>query len=216
MSVPFEIDHLFVMTSQGAPLADTLVEAGLTEGTSRTHPGQGTSNRRFFFENAMLEFLWIHDPVEAGSKPIRPTYLLDRWNRRDSGSSPFGLCFRPVDDTVETPPFPAWDYEPPYLPPEFDIKVADNAPDPNEPFLFFLPWGHPPEDPPHHDAGLHELTEATVHSPAVTSVSDSLRAVSQLIHFAEAERHHLTLVFDDGTQDETLDLPSAEPLTIRY
>lgn len=214
--MPPEIDHLFIMTSPGAPAADQLVERGVTEGASRTHPGQGTTNRRFFFDNAMLEFLWVHDTDEAGSDPVQPTYLLQRWRRRDSGGSPFGLCFRPAPQTDETPPFPTWDYRPPYLPAELDIKVADNAAALEEPFLFFLPWGRPPDDPPNHDAGLQTLTEVTVHTPARNTPSAAFRAIDRLIRFKNAERHHMTLVFDGGKQGATLEFHPTEPLTIRY
>lgn len=48
---------------------------GLTEGTSNSHPEQGTANRRFFFPNAMLELLWVHDEHEAQSPLVAPTRL---------------------------------------------------------------------------------------------------------------------------------------------
>lgn len=53
----FELDHLFIWTDIGAYEAERLVSFGLVEGTSNKHPGQGTTNRRFFFHNAMLELL---------------------------------------------------------------------------------------------------------------------------------------------------------------
>lgn len=52
----FEFDHLFICTDVGAGDADQLVSLGLTEGTRNTHPGQGTANRRFFFQ-AVIVFL---------------------------------------------------------------------------------------------------------------------------------------------------------------
>jgi hypothetical protein len=56
-----EFDHLFVFTTVNAPEVDDILASGFTEGTSNLHPGQGTANRRIFFHNAMLEFLWIAD-----------------------------------------------------------------------------------------------------------------------------------------------------------
>jgi hypothetical protein len=211
-----EIDHIFVMTAPDAPAADEFVDEGITEDASRVHPGQGTTNRRFFFDNAMFEFLWVHDTDEAGSDLVQPTYLLERWRRRDTGGSPFGLCFRPTPQTRGTPPFTAWDYEPPYLPADLDIKVADNAANLREPFLFFLPWAQPPDDPPSHDAGVRTLTEVIVHTPSGNPSSDALRTIDRLIRFENAESHHMTLVFDEGIQGETLELHPTEPLTIRY
>jgi transcriptional regulator with XRE-family HTH domain len=45
-----EIDHLFVCTSPGAPEADPLLAMGFIEGAPNRHPGQGTANRRIFFD----------------------------------------------------------------------------------------------------------------------------------------------------------------------
>ena len=39
------IDHIFIFSNKGGKEADELVEFGLTEGSSRLHPGQGTTNR---------------------------------------------------------------------------------------------------------------------------------------------------------------------------
>ena len=90
-----ELDHVFICASIGAPEADRLVEFGLTEGTRNAHPGQGTANRRFFFHNAMLELLWVHDAAEAQSELVRPTRLWERWAGRSGGACPLALCFRP-------------------------------------------------------------------------------------------------------------------------
>jgi hypothetical protein len=58
------LDHVIVFCSTGAPEADDLVRLGLREGLPNTHPGQGTANCRFFFQNAYLELLWVSDPKE--------------------------------------------------------------------------------------------------------------------------------------------------------
>ena len=216
MTVTLEIDHVFVMTDPGAPVADELVEAGISEGTSRSHPGQGTSNRRFFFENVMFEFLWIRDPVEASSELVQPTRLLERWRLRDTGGSPFGICFRPATQSDESPPFTTREYRPPYLPDDRSIEIADNAGAIEEPFLFFLPWVLPRENVPDHDAGLGALTEVTVRAPMRRPPTDALRTVGRLVHFEEAATHHLTLVFDKNGHGKTLDLRPRCPVTIRY
>jgi len=51
-----EIDHIYICTGKNAPAGDLLVEFGLLEGSSNTHPGQGTANRRFYFHNLMLKY----------------------------------------------------------------------------------------------------------------------------------------------------------------
>jgi hypothetical protein len=215
-TVPSELDHLFVMTAPGAPAADSLVEAGITEGTPRSHPGQGTTNRRFFFENVMFEFLWMDDSVELDRPLVEPTHLVERWQRHDTGGSPFGLCFRPAPPSDGTPPFTAWDYDPPYLPADRSIQIADNAARIDEPFLFFLPWATPPNDPPNHRAGLRTLTDLTILAPRERPASDALRTVEGLVNFETGERQRLILVFDDGRQGKTIDLRPSSPVTIRY
>src|SRR5262245_10881578 len=90
-----EFDHLFVLSSFGAPEADRLLAFGLNEGTPNTHPGQGTACRRFFFANFYVELLWVCEPAEAKAEAIRPTGLWERWSGRKSGACPFGFGFRP-------------------------------------------------------------------------------------------------------------------------
>src|SRR3981189_2816584 len=108
--MPVELDHLFICPSTGAPEADHLVQFGLTEGTPNTHPGQGTACRRFFFRNAYIELLWVHDPAEAQSEPIRPTHLWKRWAGRAGVACPFGFGFRPRAQQEGGFPCTTWEY----------------------------------------------------------------------------------------------------------
>jgi hypothetical protein len=73
------LDHLILLCSEGAPEADEHVRLGLTEGSRNTHPGQGTANRRFFFDNAYLEFVWLSNLAELESEPARRLGFLERW-----------------------------------------------------------------------------------------------------------------------------------------
>jgi hypothetical protein len=83
------------MCAAGAPEAARLLALGLAEGEPSMHPGQGTACRRFFFANAYLELLFVTDEAEARSDPARSTRLYERWSRRGSGASPFGVVLRP-------------------------------------------------------------------------------------------------------------------------
>lgn len=137
--MPLTLDHIIIFCQTHAPEADKLLQAGFVEGEPNTHPGQGTSNRRFFFQNMMLEFLWVSDLQEAKSELTAPTNLWDRANSDETGFCPFGLAFR-ADENNPTPehcPFPAWSYEPRYLPPTAKIFIADNDSSPNEPMIFY-------------------------------------------------------------------------------
>ena len=78
--MPFELDHVLICLSQGAPEAKYLTRFGLIEGTANVHPGQGTANRRFFFKNAMLEHTFANNKelfVETNKK-ITDMALLDK------------------------------------------------------------------------------------------------------------------------------------------
>lgn len=65
------IDHIFIASRPDAPQADALLERGFLEGSANVHPGQGTANRRFFFVDFMLEFIWVRDQAEATSERTR-------------------------------------------------------------------------------------------------------------------------------------------------
>ena len=43
-----ELDHVFILVKPEARVANLLIAKGFEEGTRNIHPGQGTSNRRFF------------------------------------------------------------------------------------------------------------------------------------------------------------------------
>ena len=72
------IDHAFIACQPGGPEANSLLQRGFVEGSSNTHAGQGTANRRFFFDNFMLELLWVVDHAEATSERTRRTRLWER------------------------------------------------------------------------------------------------------------------------------------------
>ncbi len=49
------IVHIFIFTDDNGKVADELVEFGLIEGSNLVHVGQGTTNRKFYFDNFFLE-----------------------------------------------------------------------------------------------------------------------------------------------------------------
>ena len=141
----FELDHLFFCSEIGTPEAEYLRDFGLTEGPANVHPGQGTANRRFFFHNAMFELLWVHDAVAAQNPRTRPTQLWERWQGRRGDASPFGICLRPQHAEPATLPFPAWTYEPAYLPAPRVVHIGENTAIIAEPMLLYLAFGQRPD-----------------------------------------------------------------------
>ena len=108
-------------------MADRLEDSGFAEGSRNHHPGQGTANRRFFFDNAFIEFIWVEDEDEIRSDLVAPTRLWERMNWRESGASPFEICIRPSGPGQVEIPFSTFAYAPDYLPPGDHIPMADRG-----------------------------------------------------------------------------------------
>jgi len=176
-----QLHHVFICTAVGAPEAEALRSAGLVEGSGNTHPGQGTANRRFFFESGYLELLWVHDEREARSELTAPTKLWERWARRDGEANPFGLCFSSAQGVDPDPPFPTWQYRPAYLPAGRCFHFADQM-RLSEPEVFALSWPQdqspPANEPKSHPAGLVAIQSVSVGLAEPASVSATLRSIS--------------------------------------
>lgn len=209
------IDHIFVRVRRGAPEAAMLAEFGLVEGSGNRHPGQGTANRRFFFDNAFIELLWLEDAGEAQSDVTRPTMLYERLSAVDAGVSPFGICFRPSPGDGSALPFASWRYQPAYFPPGVacDIALAPLS----EPMWFHIaPGGRPDALPPEcaqplaHRVPLREITGLTVVQPRC------LPSPALPVAFAEGGAHLLEVEFDGGAQGRSHDFRPALPLIFKY
>jgi Glyoxalase-like domain len=215
------LDHVFVLCAEGAPEAEALTQFGLREGAGNTHPGQGTTCRRFFFRNAYLELLWVHDVAEAQSFRSLPTRLFERWSSRGLGASPFGVVLRSAGPGAAEPPFSTWPYHPSYLPPDLAIDVAVGTLL-SEPELFYFRPPRRPEDrasqPTAHAGPLDEVAAITIGVPGPSPRTPALRAVQQLglASFPEAEDHGLILDFGLGPREKTTDLRPRLPLVLRF
>lgn len=224
-AMAFEVDHLFIWTGIGAYEGEGLVSFGLVEGTSNAHPGQGTTNRRFFFHNAMLELLWVHDPEEAKSELIRPTRLWERWTHRNDGVCPFGICLRPALGSGDTVAFSSWAYHPPYLPKTMSIEVGTNSAVLTEPWLFQTPFGQRPDQYPaeksqplDHGTGLREITRVELVSPAANHVSPELQAVvnTKQIKLRVGAEYCMEIGFDGEVQGQQVDFRPGLPLMMSW
>jgi hypothetical protein len=142
--VSWALDHLFVFVAPDGPEAGRLAALGLAESFRRSHPGQGTANACFCFDNAYLELLWIADAHEAAACVLGRCGLMARANWRTTGASPFGIALRNADPAA-VPPFPCWDYAAPFLPAGMTIPVATASDDPRQPLLFRSPGNARPD-----------------------------------------------------------------------
>jgi len=214
------LDHLILLCERDAPEADALVDLGLTEGRSNTHPGQGTANRRFFFQNAYLEFLWVHDEIEARSEMARTTQLWERWAGRRVDACPFGVVLRRSSESAP-PPFSLRAYRPAYLPPGMTLDVADGVPL-TEPAVFFLgfigPRGTAQSAALSHRPGLECITRVTIDTPVSGSRSEAMKwlEASAVLSLRPADRWLMTVAFDNHRAGASADLRPALPLLLEW
>jgi hypothetical protein len=210
-----ELDHFFICTSVGAPEGDRLTSLGFREGPPNVHRGQGTSNRRFFFRNGMIELLYVHDAAEAQSEPAGRTLLFERWSQRQSNASPFGFIFRPRGETPVNPPFPGWEYRPKWLEGPEPVHVADSGLD--EPMWIYMSFLKPrsADDFTPHPNGASDITAVTLWTPNALC-SDAAMAVfanRALGHRLDGE-HIVDVTLDGGASGRTYDLRPDLPLRL--
>ena len=228
-----EIDHLFVLVEPDTDEATAdrldratrcLTDAGLREGSSNDHPGQGTANRRFFFGNAMFELLYFTDLEAARRPPADVLQLPARASGR--GACPFGVAFRPSTEPGEPARFEHVHYRPIYLPDTLSIHVAASCPV-SGPLWFHLPFIDPGARPPagaprgdveprDHPAGLDRLTRLGFVTPSAPSRLDRSVSAGQPIDWTLGERHWLTLSFDDERQGRGIERVADLPLSFRF
>lgn len=220
-----EFDHLFILTKTQAPEVDHILAHGFTEGTPNTHPGQGTANRRIFFRNAMLEFLWVVNEQDVKSSGVTPLHLWERWHHHQSGYSPFGLIFRPSTQKQEHHlPFATWAYRPPYLPPYLQIEIASNTAA-VEPLLGVIPFGERPDasrversQPLDHACGVREITGVRISLPSNEPLSTAVAEIQsrKLVTFNPGKTHFAEIEFNGGVQKQTADFRPQLPLCLRW
>lgn len=221
-----ELDHLFIGVNKPAKEAEQLIAFGLVEGSSNHHPGQGTENRRFFFQNTFIELLFATDRDELSSDLTKPTKLHERFPRQEGRgagkASPFGLCFRPTEKTSDVP-FQSWSYQPHYLPDHLDVKIAQSPS--SEPMWFYLPFGSRPDsasddkrEPLIHPCGFENITSVEVCAPDIDSFSEPAMVVNGVpgVEFVEGDEHLLSIGFDGETGSNKNDFRPSLPLIFRW
>ena len=213
-----EIDHIIIFTNNQGREADELVQFGLLEGSNRVHPGQGTRNRKFYFQNFFLEIVWVFNEDEIRSKITAPTHLWERCQNRGNRCSPYGLVLVDTDDTnilFEK----SIKYRPDYLDPDssFDIITNHNHP--------HLPWAcrfatsrtHISQEPKDHHHGIRELTgvQFGINSKDYHNTFTQLISHKSIIQFHYASYANLTLEFDRGRNGLIQEFREI-PLSIKY
>jgi hypothetical protein len=213
-----ELDHLFICTKPGAPAAEELVQFGLREGPPNQHPGQGTASRRFAFQNAMLELMWVSNAKEAQSAQTLSTLLWDRWSDREGAASPFGICLRPVESEHRKSPFPAWEYRPAYLPDPLVMYIGEaGVEEPMWVYLDFMRRVQREQWFIEHPIGISEMTSVALTCP-VSLHSDVSKIVvsSGVITSRKGPKSLLEIEFDGGRRKEIADFRPHLPLIFKF
>lgn len=210
-----KLDHFFILTEPGAPAADLLVDLGMVEGTPNTHPGQGTANRRFFFEDAALELIFLADENEARSGAGRGLRAFERSGT--PGASPFGIILRATDEATADA-FPGWPYQPDYFEQGSYFVVGDNSEMLTEPSCILMPQNLPvatgqklsPEP-------FSRVSEIRIGVPD-TDASAALRTTgaTERVSVVHGQPHVMELIFDEARLGERCDLRPDLPLIVRW
>lgn len=213
------VDHVFITCDFGAPEAEALVSRGFAEGSANVHKGQGTANRRFFFANCMLELLWVADPTEAAGDAVRGTRLWERWSRRATGASRFGIVYGGVPAQGSSPPFTTESYRPSYLPASMTIEIVQGM-SLEEPALFWIPsLGEGPvkrPEPMNHKVPVQNISGVAIGLAQMGTLSHAARRVrdAALLELFEATSPVLELRFR-SEQEMSIDCRPDLPLVFR-
>lgn len=209
-------DHVFILVEPKAEVADRLLKRGFREGPSNTHPGQGTTNRRFYFANGMLEFIWVQDADEARTGPGRNLRFPER--AADPNASPFGAIFVPGTDQVNSEmPFPGWHYQPAYFPPPKGFHVGANSENLMEPLCFYFPFHDPGVPRPQPERNSQMMTEVVISTPS-TNTHGVLTLASQAdrLSMRSRQEHLMEITLDHHDSGRTKDYRPAMPLILRW
>ncbi|MGF1461339.1 MAG: VOC family protein [Leptolyngbyaceae cyanobacterium] len=209
-----ELDHVFILVELGAQVADRFLELGFQEGPRNTHPGQGTANRRFYFSNGMLEFIWLQDAEEASNGPGRDLGFSER--AVDPTASPFGVIFVPRYDAInQAMPFPGWHYQPAYFPPPKGFHVGANSKNLREPLCFYFPFYNPARSRPQSPRNSHIVTEVVIYTPS-TDTQGVLALASQCdrLSIKSANEHLMEITLNGHALGHMQDFRPAMPLIL--
>lgn len=219
------VDHIFIFTDDQGQVADSLLDLGFIEGSNRVHDGQGTSNRKFYFDNFFLEIIWVHDKQQIISENTSPMGLWQRANYKNSGFSPYGLCLV-NNETTDNLFNDAFAYQPAYFPENMPIAIIKNEQQGTLPYTFRLPFRqHRPQqknqdEPKQVFLDIHQLTKVTFEYTDVSSDNSESSFVSHFnddtyIEFINSDRYWLTLTFDDKKSGQSQHINKL-CLTINY
>ncbi len=195
-------------------IAKALELAGFSEGPGNSHPGQGTANRRFFFERFMFELLFVDD-TDALAQAFPLLSLPQRFGFASDLASPFGVGLRPSVAKGEQAKFQSVEYRPEYLPKTAHIDVIEDCAA-SDPLIFHLPFLEPfaaisPDaaSVPHVCGAvrLHSMGMALKKTPSA-GVQTVMRQIGIRCHLSDVDRLSLCFETEDGRSELLVDTPT--------
>lgn len=214
-----ELDHVFILVKPEARVANLLIAKGFEEGTRNIHPGQGTSNRRFFFRNGMLEFIWVHDAEEAENGSGRDLRFPER--DLDSAASPFGVILQQKDGVnLETSkmPFDGWSYQPIYFEPSNAFHVGSNSVNTPEPLCIYVPFTLPKSSVNKGKINSSfAISNVCIHIPSADR-NEVLEAVDRAdrLSIQYSKEHLMEMVLNDRSSGKVVDFRPEIPLIMYW
>lgn len=221
-----ELDHFFILVEPGGAAGQRLLDLGLPEGSRNQHPGQGTSNRRFFFANGgMLELLWVHDEEEANAGPGQALRFVDRQNQ--AAASPFGIILRRKDNRSADLPYPGWTYQPDYFTAPMSFHIGENSENVTEPLCIYASFIDPEKtypgqatldkETPDKGTRFNTLSEIIISTPCnpLSAVLEQVNQADKVTIQPDAE-HLIQVVFDGKEQGQQCDLRPQLPMVIHW
>jgi hypothetical protein len=165
----------------------------------------------------MIELLWVSDPQEVQKESTARTLLWERWCGRASGSSPFGICLRPVDPQNRELPFPGWEYRPVYLPDPLAMHIGEAAiQEPMWVYLSFMRRVDREQRFVEHPIGLREITALNLTTPAPLLSTASRRVLeSGILSTQEGSESFIEIEFDARRRKETVDFRPRLPFVFQ-
>lgn len=140
MNAEQELDYIFVCSLSARRPLRQMPSAWWSLGCARIHAGQGTENVCFFFDNAYLELLGLHDQAEVRSPLVAPLRLWERLHWQQTGACPFGISLRLKAGTLDTRSSETWSYAAPFLPSGATLPIFKPAGAVELPLFFCRLW----------------------------------------------------------------------------
>ena len=223
----FEVDHLWIVASPGAPERTAFERAGfLVAPQVNQHEGQGTASVTVELDNGFLELIYVDDAVPVASNLARvKAQFQQRAAWRTSGYSPFGIAVRRLAGAPAAFPFPTWKVTAPWISEGKFIEILTPRETPTA-LRLFVP-AHPsigpdadPVDPATriHPNKTHRVSAVRVIAPSADALPPAARFLADhgAATFDVGTEWLLDVTLDDGAQHAVRDLRPTLPILVRY